>query len=53
MIGLKNATKATQKGPYHKTKHGFDLLGLIDPNMVMKSSPFADELVKLLLANSA
>jgi hypothetical protein len=53
MTGLENATRATQKGLYHKTKHGFDLLGLIDPNMVIKSSPFADELVKLLLAKSA
>ena len=50
---LANSTRATQKGLYHKTKHGFDLFCLIDPNMVMKSSPFADELVKLLLAKSA
>jgi hypothetical protein len=38
MNGLENATRATQKGLYHKTKHGFDLLGLIDPNLVIKSS---------------
>jgi len=53
MTGLEKATRATQKGPCHKTKHGFDLLGLIDPGMVIKSSPFADELVNLLLAQMA
>jgi hypothetical protein len=53
MTGLENATRTTRKGKYRKTEHGFDLLGLIDPKMVMKSSPFADELVKLLLAKLA
>lgn len=51
MKGLDAATKATEtKGLYHKTKHGFDLLGLIDPAAVRQASPFANDLIKLLLA---
>ena len=53
MVSLANSTRATQKGLYHKTKHGFDLFGLIDPNMVMRNPPFPDELVKLLREFSA
>ena len=52
MRGLENATKATQKETYHKTKHGFDLLGRIDPAAVRQVSPFADKLVEILLAKS-
>lgn len=40
--GLENATKDTQKGRYHKTRHGFDLLGAIDPNKVEAVSPFCE-----------
>ena len=47
--GLVGATKRTPKGSYHKTKHGFDLLGLIDPNLVRNASPFADRLLTLLV----
>jgi len=51
MQGLEGATRATEtKGAYHKTKHGFDLLELIDPGAVRQASPFADALIKLLLA---
>jgi len=40
--GLENATKHTRtKGPYHKTKHGFDILAGIDPRKVERASPFA------------
>lgn len=36
---LKQATRDTRtKGEYHKTRHGFELLGLIDPNKVEKAS---------------
>jgi hypothetical protein len=47
--GLAGATKSTSKGPYHKTNHGFDLLGRIDPAAVRKVSPYADALINLLL----
>jgi hypothetical protein len=39
---LKHATKQSKtKGEYHKTRHGFDLLGKIDPAKVEKASPHA------------
>ena len=50
MRGLALATKATRKGPYHKTRHGFDLLERVDAAEVAKASPHAGALVELLLA---
>jgi hypothetical protein len=50
MNGLHNATRATDKGPYHKTKHGFDILERIDPGGVRQRSEHADALFALLLA---
>jgi len=41
---LANATRNTQKGPYHKTRHGFALLGDIDPGKVEAVSPFCERL---------
>jgi hypothetical protein len=39
---LKHASKPTKtKGEYHKVKHGFALLALIDPEKVGKASPHA------------
>jgi hypothetical protein len=39
---LKHASVPTRsKGEYHKVKHGFALLGLIDPSEVEKGSPHA------------
>lgn len=46
---LAGATKATSKGSYHKTKHGFDILERIDPGAVRRASRHADELIKLLI----
>lgn len=46
--GLANATKNTQKGPYHKTRHGFTLLGAIDPGEIEAVSPFCERLHKRL-----
>lgn len=46
---LEAATKeAKSKGKYHKTKHGFDILGNIDPNKVANASPFAKDLINVL-----
>jgi hypothetical protein len=42
--GLEKATKHTQKGAYHKTRHGFDILAGIDPQKVEAVSPFASRL---------
>jgi hypothetical protein len=45
---LQHATKKTQKGAYHKTRHGFDLLELLDPTLVRTSSGHADRLFQVL-----
>ncbi len=39
---LKHASKPTPKGPYHKTRHAFDLLELIDPRLVRAASSRAE-----------
>ena len=41
---LEHATRPTQKRDYHKTKHGFELLELIDPVLVRAASRHADRL---------
>ncbi len=47
---LEHATANTRtKGRYHKTKHAFALLGLIDPAKVRKAAPHADRLCRFLL----
>jgi hypothetical protein len=49
MAGLTAATNASKtKGEYHKTRHGFDILGLIDANEMTKASPFANKLIEAL-----
>lgn len=51
--GLRNASKATKtKGEYHKTRHGFDLLRVIDPGKVRKAAAHADELLVLMEAQT-
>lgn len=51
---LKQASKNTKtKGEYHKTKHGFDLLELIDPNLVRAASGHAERLVIVLQRETA
>jgi hypothetical protein len=46
---LKSASKPTKtKGEYHKVKHGFALLGLIDPSKVEAGSPHAAEFHEFL-----
>lgn len=51
MAGLEAATRNTKtKGAYHKTKHGFDLLGRIDPHRVRAASPRAAAFISALLA---
>jgi hypothetical protein len=46
---LQHATRNTKtKGEYHKTRHGFELLSLIDPAKVAKASAHAKRLVKVV-----
>lgn len=50
-LALENATKNTQKGVYHKTRHGFDLLERISPERVREVSPHAERLFASLQSN--
>ena len=45
---LRHASKPTQKGEYHKTRHGFELLELIEPGLVRAASHHADSLFLVL-----
>lgn len=42
--GLASATSRTQKGSYHKTRHGAKLLELIDPQKVRRLAPNCNRL---------
>lgn len=41
MAALQRATRQCQKGVYHKSRHGFALLAMIDPTLVEEASLFA------------
>jgi hypothetical protein len=45
---LDHATRLTQKGVYHKTRHGFELLANIDPAKVRAASGHAQRLFEVL-----
>lgn len=49
---LQRASKKTKKGEYHKTRHGFDLLALVDPARVRAASPHAQRLLLELEARA-
>lgn len=49
--GLANATKNTQKGLYHKTRHGAKILEIINPNKVRESAPNCERLFQTILEN--
>ena len=46
--GLNNATRRTTKGEYHKGRHSFELIGMIDPSKVAEASPYAKRLLDSL-----
>ena len=46
---LRQASRRTQKRTYHKTKHGFAILGVIDPQKVRAASPRAGRLFDVLI----
>ena len=48
--GLKEATRRTKKGKYHKTKHAPDLLAKIDAAKVRTASPQCDRIFGELIA---
>ena len=45
---LEHATRKTQKGEYHKTRHGFDLIERINPDRIRAASHHADRLLGVL-----
>lgn len=49
---LERASGTTKKGKYHKTRHGFAILGLINPNKVRQRSPHADRFFRRLEADT-
>lgn len=53
LTALQHASRPTQKGEYHKTRHGFDLLGRVDPTRVRNASRHADRLFNVLAARTA
>lgn len=50
---LRHASRNTQKGEYHKTRHAFDLLEQIDPKRVRIASRHADRLFTVLARETA
>ena len=46
--GLRHATRATQKGTYHKTQHAPKLLGIVSPDRVRSSAPACERLFDTL-----
>jgi len=51
--GLKAATRNTQKGKYHKTRHAPYLLESIDPSRVKRAAPNCKKLFDAVLAKLA
>jgi len=49
---LRHASRHTQKGPYHKARHGFDLLARIDPAKLRGASVHARRLFEVLEARA-
>jgi len=47
---LRDATRHTQKGPYHKTKHGPHILERLDPAKVRQAAPNCERLFSEVLA---
>lgn len=50
---LRHATRKTQKGEYHETRHGFDLLEQIDPARVRAAAHHAERLFTVLARETA
>lgn len=48
--GLKEATRNSRKGVYHKGRHSFAVLAMLSPEQVIAASPHAQRLVDTLLA---
>jgi len=49
MAALKDATRNTSKGEYHKTRHGFKILGQLEVSKIRNAAPHCDRLFKILI----
>lgn len=49
---LQHATRPTQKGEYHKTRHGFDILENLNPTLVRGASQHAERLCRVVNAHA-
>lgn len=50
---MEHASRNTQKGRYHKTRHGFRLLALIDPQRIRAASRRASVLFDVLIREAS
>ena len=50
--GLRDATRHTNKGPYHKTKHAPAILARIDTAKVREAAPSCDRLFQAIESNT-
>jgi len=50
---LDHASRRTSKGPYQKTRHGFALLALINPQRVRDASAHAGRLFDVLIREAS
>jgi hypothetical protein len=50
-LALKNATKFTQKGEYHKINHGPKILAAADVSIVRNKSAYCDRLYHFIIEN--
>jgi len=48
LSALKDATRNTSKGEYHKTRHGFKILEQLEAAKIRRAAPHCDRLFKIL-----
>ncbi|MBN2209049.1 MAG: DUF4276 family protein [Candidatus Coatesbacteria bacterium] len=48
LIALRAATRKSDKGTYHKTQHGFDVIAILDVATVRKAAPHCEALFHVL-----
>ena len=48
LIALRAATRDSDKGRYHKTRHGFQILGTLDTSRVSAAAPHCERLFQVL-----
>ncbi len=51
--GLRFASRSSRKGPYHKGRHSFEILRMLDVDKICDASPHAKRLIATLLTNNS